>query len=183
MSWGIVVSSAIFGTWFLLSIPYQFNKGLGKKLQELNHFSLLPGWTFFAPSPGTSDYRLVYRDVDQSGVRSEWKEIKWCQPRCALDAIWHPHRYRQKVMVDLISAFAKMLKHMKEQGVDIENNPQLWMISTPYLTFLHIAMLMPLESHTRSRQFAILEQKRWAPQEQPALVLCSSAHDVEARQP
>jgi hypothetical protein len=166
--------------WFLLSILYQFNSGFGKKLRQLNHFSILPGWTFFAPTPGTSDYRFVYRDVDATGNRSDWKEIDWCRSRSALDAVWHPHRYRQKMIVDFINAFGATLRGMQEQGTNIDENPQLWMISTPYMNLLHIAMLMPLETHTRSRQFAILEQNRWAPAQAPTLVVCSSAHDVEA---
>jgi hypothetical protein len=180
MTLGTILVLVVFSIWFVLTIPYQFNKGFGKRLQRLNSFYILPGWTFFAPTPGTSDYRFVYRDVDANGKRNDWKEIDWCRSRSALDAVWHPHRFRQKMIVDLINTFGVTLRGMKEQGTDIDENPQIWMMSTPYMNLLHIVMLMPLETQTRSRQFAIIEQKRWAPAQPPTLVVCSSAHDVEA---
>ena len=53
---------AILGEWLLVSIPHQLGNRYGAWVKRINLFALIPGWTFFAPTPGTSDYRFVFRD-------------------------------------------------------------------------------------------------------------------------
>jgi hypothetical protein len=142
----------------------------------MNVFGLIPGWTFFAPTPGTTDYRFVFRDVLPDGY-SDWREVQWCRPRRLLDAVWHPQRHRAKLIVDSISALMATVREMKRLELDMETG---WMISVPYMALLNVAVSMPRASpDATARQFAIIEQKPTEPLANPRVLVCSPSHDFQ----
>lgn len=175
---GLAVSIAL-AFWFLISIPHQFTGRVGKTVRRHNPFGLIPGWTFFAPTPGTSDYRFVFRDVLPEGP-SEWNEVEWCRPRSLLDALWHPRRHRTKLVVDCVSAFLLTVQEMRRLGhPEQPGGTPPWIVSVPYLALLNVVVSMPrVSAGIRARQFAIVEQQPSRPSETPRLIVCSAPHEV-----
>ena len=185
MRLGDVAALGFFSIWLALSIPHQFDSGLGRWVRRLNFGGLVPIWTFFAPKPGTSDYHIIIRD-GSSGCPGEWVELEWCHQRRILDAIWHPDRQRTKVIVDCINGIAMQLKEMRatrsmrSEAVTegILSAPYL-AISAPYLVLLNVVMSAPLQcANATARQFAILEVKPGQVSDRPKVILCSPAHDL-----
>jgi hypothetical protein len=183
----VFLSSLGWSGWFLISIPNQFTNRYGEWVQRRNAYGFIPGWTFFAPTPGTLDYRLVYRDVLDDGTMSVWEEVDWCRPRMWMDAVWHPRRYETKLVVDSINGLALVFAAMKKEGVDVQKDQQGLLLSTPYVILLNVVMRIPRQnSRSKARQMALFQQER-ASIEGPQrgfesacrLMLCSAAHELE----
>lgn len=169
---------AILAIWFLVSVLHQFDNEVGRRVKKANILGVIPGWTFFAPIPGTSDYRFVFRDVLPTGC-TEWQEVQWCSRRRLLDAIWHPERHHTKLVVDCVSALVRTVAEMRKLGINQEGKTPAWIVSVPYLALLNIAVSTPrISSNAKARQFAIIEQKLGAPSESYQLIVCSSAHQM-----
>src|ERR1700733_1342098 len=132
----------LLGSWFLITIPHQFTNRLGKRVKQLNTLGIIPGWTFFAPTPGTTDYRFVYRDI-HGQERTDWMEVEWCKERRLVDAVWHPERHRTKLIVDCVSGFVLTVEEMRKLGVSFKEPVPPWIISVPYLALLNVAVRMP----------------------------------------
>lgn len=172
--------------WFLISIPNQLTNRYGAWVQKINTYGFIPGWTFFAPTPGTLDYRLIYRDVLEDGTTGAWEEVDWCRPRLLLDAVWHPRRYKTKLIIDAINGLALVLAAMKKEGIDVEQEQQGLILSTPYVILLNIVMGIPRQSPgSTARQMAIfqhdpssLQGTRGGSERIGSLMLCSAAHKL-----
>jgi hypothetical protein len=173
------IALTLFAAWYVLSIINQFTNRYGKWVrQRLNTFGVIPGWTFFAPTPGTSDYHFVVRDL-VCNTYSDWVEIEWCTPRRFREAIWHPSRHRAKLVVDCVNALMLTIKEMKAVGLNVEEEPQRWMVSLPYLALLNIVVSVPpTVPGVTARQFAIIEQKGGEPLANPKLLVCSPPHEL-----
>ena len=170
--------AAVFLLWFLISIPHQFTNRIGEPIKRINTLAIIPGWTFFAPNPGKTDYRFVYRDIVPDG-RTAWAEVDWCGKRRLLDAVWHPRRHRTKVLVDCVSGLVRTVDELRKRGVPADERMPGWMISVPYLALLNIVVQMPrLSEAARSRQFAIVEQDPTDPSAPGRMVVCSAEHDL-----
>jgi len=171
--------SAVMGVWFVLSVLHQLTNRHGDRIKRMNLIALIPAWTFFAPTPGTTDYRLVVRDQRADGF-TDWTEIEWCSRRRLVDALWHPARHRTKLIVDCVTAFIRTVQEMGKLGMDVEHDPQSWMISVPYMALLNVAQLSATAAPgVTARQFAVIEVSPGAPAAPPRLVVCSSPHDLE----
>lgn len=177
--WDAIGACVLFGMWFLVSIPNQFSGERFDWIKRRNGYLLIPGWTFFAPNPGVSNYRYVFRDVYRDGTMSEWAEIDWCVSRRPVHAIWHPGRHRTKLIVDCINGLIITIKDLERKGIDFKENPQTYLLSTPYLALLNIAMqVQPTQAGAVSRQFAIVEQFPASVSLGPQLIVCSPPHDL-----
>jgi hypothetical protein len=178
---------AFLTVWFLLTVANQLTNRHGDWVRKINSFGFIPGWTFFAPTPGILDYRLVYRDILADGTLGIWQEVDWCQPRRWLDALWYPKRYATKLVVDSINGLAGVLSAMAKEGIDVHQQPQGMILSTPYIVLLNIVMGLPRQSpDSVARQMALFQQDALACKNQPdssesigTLMLCSSAHKLE----
>jgi len=180
LGYGGLCVLAFLTLWFLISIPHQFTNGFGRRIKKLNIFGLIPGWTFFAPNPGISDYRFVFRDIFSEG-HSEWKEVEWCRCRRLVDALWHPQRHRTKLIVDCVSAFVLTVQEMRKLGLatETEGDTPAWIVAVPYMALLNVTVSMPRASaDVRARQFAIIEQKPSEPSGKPRLIVCSAPHEL-----
>jgi hypothetical protein len=183
---GLLILALLTG-WFLISILNQLTNRYGAWVNKINVYGFIPGWTFFAPTPGTLDYRFVYRDVFADGTTSVWEEVDWCRPRLWLDAVWYPRRYATKLVVDSINGLAKVVAAMEKEGIDVEREPQGLILSTPYIILLNIVMGIPRQSpSSTARQMALFQQDPLALRNMPGgfervgkLMLCSSAHSLE----
>ena len=88
---------AILAVFTVLSIVHQI-RPLQRHLQKFDRFGLLPNYSFFAPRPLTSDYRLVYKIATDDDA--EWVEIPICAEAGALRLLWNPGKYVNKAFVD-----------------------------------------------------------------------------------
>jgi hypothetical protein len=176
--WGDVPFILILGVWYVVSILHQLPGTYFTWVKNRNVFLLIPGWTFFAPNPGVSNYRYVFRDSYPDGTQGEWEEINWCEHRRFTHAFWNPGRLRTKLIVDCINGLTIMVKDLDKRGVDFREHPQTYMVSTPYLALLHIATQMPSSRENPSgRQFAIIEQSSYSSTDAPRLIVCSPMHE------
>lgn len=73
------------------------------RLQRKDTFSLLPNWRFFAPTPATYDYHILYRTCDQEGKTSSWKAVDLIAGRRFRQIVWFPTRRQEKAVFDLTS--------------------------------------------------------------------------------
>ena len=182
---GLCILGLLSG-WFLISIPNQLTNRYGRWVNRINPYGFIPKWTFFAPVPGTFNFRLLYRDVLADGSIMQWEEIEWCRKRSWLDAVWHPRRLASKLLIDSISGIYEVVALMAGQGIDIERNPQGLILSTPYVLLLNLVMGMPKQSpSSTARQMAIFQQDPLVARNTPVvaarigqLILCSTAHGL-----
>jgi hypothetical protein len=64
--------------------------------------SLIPRWTFFAPNPVVTDYRLCYRTAAADGAASDWEEIDLIGGRTIVSALWNPQKRTIKAISDMV---------------------------------------------------------------------------------
>jgi len=173
-----VCLTCLFSSWFVVSVVHQLSTRAGKAVRRHNTFGLIPGWTFFAPNPGTIDYRFVYRDGTDEAF-SAWREIEWCRPRVWAHAFWHPDRHRTKLVLDYINALVITVKEIDQMGLPEEDAQLSLLVSVPYLALLNIVMTMPRVDGGTFRQFALIEQRPSQSSDSPRVILCSRPHPFE----
>jgi hypothetical protein len=95
---------AILVIWFCASVVGQFaTTRLGMVLARC---PFVPRWSFFAPTPGTLDVRLYYRDKFPDGSLTIWTTVNVSRRgRCA--CVWNPHRRLRKALFDLSQAISR----------------------------------------------------------------------------
>jgi hypothetical protein len=71
-----------------------------RKLSRYDRLGLLPNWSFFAPIPGTTDLRLVYRDRAAGSELTEWKEVDYLNTRVLGCILWNPNKHLAKCLTD-----------------------------------------------------------------------------------
>jgi hypothetical protein len=165
--------SVAFVIWFALSILNQFGF---KRFQELSaRFDkclFIPKWTFFAPHPGCSDYRIIYRTFDCEEQKGGWSEICLIRERRWRDAFWNPDKRMGKGVFDLAQTCFIVRRFSTDATV--------LMTSVAY-----IMLARYVESHTRGcahslRQFAIVETHGIYSSKAPNVLLESGVHRVVA---
>src|ERR1700733_2744664 len=144
----VVALEFLFGLWFCATVLKQFSATLLSRIVR-NDFGLIPSWTFFAPNPGRSDVRLVYRDRSIKGVPTEWLES--CQKpfRSRLRFVWNPEKFKEKALVDLALLLSRTVKVCGDQ-------PEMAMLMWPFLVLLDKSLSEPRSAGNADRQFAIL---------------------------
>lgn len=86
----------------------QFRGTFSNHIRSYDIFSLIPSWSFFAPNPGTVDYNIVCK------IKTLDNEVKFkyietiVQRNNLLYSIWNPHKRKQKAIVDVVQAFARL---------------------------------------------------------------------------
>jgi hypothetical protein len=109
----------------------------------------LPLWTFFAPNPGTADIRLLYRDRQDNSSNGEWIECCRRPHVSAWRFLWNPHKLEEKAVIDLALLLLRAEMSFKA-------DPDVLMITWPYLVLLSRTISEPTRSRRGERQFSIL---------------------------
>jgi hypothetical protein len=113
--------------------------------------ALLPSWTFFAPNPGVTDTRLLWRDLLPDATASAWHEV--LPPRSSLlRAVWNPQKRQAKLITDAGGIVARM-------GSEDPDNMGV-LVSMPYLLILHRVCSEPASPMTLARQFLVVQTDR-----------------------
>lgn len=171
------VTAIVFGLWFTLSIPGQFESRLARRIRRKDIFGLIPTWTFFAPNPGTSDYHLIYRDFENE-VLGAWKEIPFVFGRTWYNWLWNPLKRRSKVLSDCVSSIGRSIRDSDQDQAKIAAGLPL---TVPYMLLLNSVIQKDDANIARSfdllRQFAIVERRPRQGKDIEVMV-CSPFHTV-----
>ena len=157
---------------FLASVIHQFRFSWWQRISNLDRLILLPRWTFFAPNPGRHAFHLVYRDftLDQPGG---WKELVVSDDDLSWRWFWHPARYPSKGLNDLFNFLFQSVQSYPE-------DPQLVMLSTPYISLLKLVMTQPgISSECSQRQFAVVATRGFQEDRILEIRYISGVHRVE----
>jgi len=166
-----VIIGTVLVVWLLLSILNQFSFPFFKNaVAQYDRWLLLPKWTFFAPNPGCTDYRLLYRDFNDREQPSQWREVPMVRKRAWADAIWNPDKRLSKGLFDL----AQSLMIIRQDY----DNPAVLMTSIPYVALAHYVEWLPRDQPVKSRQFMIVQTHGIFASSGPDVLMHSGVHDV-----
>jgi hypothetical protein len=122
-----------------------------KPLQTLKYNDLaafIPAWTFFAPNPGTTDTRILWREMLFGGSISPWHEV--LPPNNGpLRPVWNPTKRQRKLITD-VGPMVLCLAHTNPKS-------EYTLISLPYLIILHRVMSLPASPIVCARQFLVVQ--------------------------
>lgn len=160
---------SVFAVWFILSVINQFGFRWFDHMLEIDYFSLIPYWTFFAPNPGQTDYHLVYRDRLPDGSTTSWREVVLTEPRGLISFIWNPKKRSKKVLSDVAMSIARIVR-------TDPRTEQFVIVSFQYLLILnYLTKSLPAPAGVE-RQFAIVETAGFFREGPPSVVLRSDFH-------
>lgn len=163
------VPYVILGIWLGLSVLNQFRRGQWiKPIKRFDRVGILPVWTFFAPNPARSDYRLLYRDMGTEGTLSAWKEIR-VRNHSVLRSVWHPERRIQK---GLNVSVASLLRRTTATGTFEKRR----LLEIPYLLILNFVEKQPRDFRALKRQFIIAQTDGVGSDGDPRILFLSAFH-------
>jgi hypothetical protein len=158
----------VLSAWWALSAVFQLSDRMQLWLGRYDMFGLLPCWSFFAPNPGTTDYRLVYRDLNAEGDASAWLEAPLLSGS-SFRFIWHPEKHRAKALTDLIQI---LFRTSAELDDEIGKLALTW----PYIAILAHVTSLPKRDRSLRRQFAVVSTTGHAAPRKLSLLFVSSVH-------
>lgn len=136
-----------------------------RAVRVLFRLGLVPQWSFFAPTPGTQNLYLLYRDLYANGDVTAWRAIHGMdKDRGLFTFAWNPRRRLRKALLDLILAL--------ELGRQ-EIQPELFKLSTPYLLILNHLSGVPRVPGAVATEFLVMASN---PNEPPHVAFQSDRH-------
>lgn len=133
---------ALFAAWAAITVLNQFSPGYYRRrprlkgarlirwVKNLDHFSMVPIWTFFAPTPGTRDHDVMYRDQLVDGTLTPWHSI--CDNSTGWECVlWNPRKRLKKAILDMAhSLLRNAYRITRSKG---KRNPKFMLVSLPYI--------------------------------------------------
>jgi hypothetical protein len=155
--------------WLAISVLMQVRIPRIQMLRRFDILSVVPQFNFFAPTPGTKDYHLLYRIQTEVGEFGAWREVTLDPQRRWSNIIWNPERRERKALFDLVTTLAQESQHCGEKAIQV---------SVPYLVFLnHVSRLLPNAMWLRV-QFMVMISHGTLTSEQPRTLFISQVHKV-----
>lgn len=154
-TWTVV---GIFGVWAVLSVLNQFprvRKDAGffsSRIKSRDYLSLIPLWTFFAPTPGTHDHEVLFRDRLVDGRTTAWRQVSAIEVPW-LCGLWNPGKRTKKAHLDLtvfLAQHAILAMNSKEEGA-----AKSVFVSLPYIGIATRVGSAPRGPLTAQRQFMV----------------------------
>lgn len=168
----VAATVALLGSWFGLTCISALPGGRRLWGRSLLIPKLVPTWSFFAPVPGTHDFRLLYRDELAGGTVTPWREVNPYSERRATAALWNPGQRRKKALFDLAQELTGV-------GSSWRSDPQLVKLSVPYLALLTFVSSLERSALSRRRQFVVALTSR---RDEPQVIFVSGMHDLELQE-
>jgi len=168
--------AVILGAWFTLSIVVHLHSETRARLPFLETWGVLPHWNFFAPRPGVHDTHLLFRDIDRNGEPMQLGYVPMIGPRRWYHFLWHPDKFRSKVVADIAAAIQVNCRLTQESDGD----SRLVMLTQPYVLALHLAMRMPHPPAACARQFILARNRTFDEEVEQHLVYISEYHPFAA---
>ena len=110
--------------------------------------AMIPSWTFFAPNPGRTDTRLLWRELRVDGSSSLWHEV--LPPTGGmLRSVWNPNKRQSKLITDVGPMVLRQVRRNPESSMAL--------ISVPYLVILHRISAEPVTAVCVARQFLVVQ--------------------------
>lgn len=165
--------AGVLGIHLLITAAAQIAQGrLVRPLRRHDMLGLVPTWTFFAPSPGRTDYHVLVRDETVTGQFSPWREVK-PDDTSLMRALWNPGKRLRKGLCDHISS---LLRSLPEQGGDAS-----YVVFHPsYLALLWWISHLPRDPAAVKRQFAVAVTSGFAHQRtEPSPLFVSYLHALD----
>lgn len=145
----LLTISAVLLAWFALSVVNQFNKALLENFGIKDPFALIPNWTFFAPEPGVTDFRLLVQFKKEDHLLGA-QEIEIYRSSF-LRPLFNPHKLIQKATFDVSQA---QLVAISKFGIE---NPGLMLLPS-YISLLEQSLSAPCRNFEPSHlRFIIAE--------------------------
>jgi hypothetical protein len=128
---------------------------------------VLPTWNFFAPTPGTSTFHLLYRDLAPDGRAGNWREVPLYPPRAWYRAVWNPQKTRSKAALDVAQELSQHLVAAREVSPALQ-------LSMPYLTLLAYVSAQQRAVAAKATQFLLLQNTHT----ESHMILLSGVHNL-----
>lgn len=143
----LILVIAALAVWFVSTLIAQFwTVPWVARLKSYDLGEVVPGWSFFAPNPGTSDAELLYRDQLVDDQLGPWTAVRFQRPSLRR-AVWNPEKRRRKALFDLSASL------LMDAGAARERNEVL--VSFPYLALLSYVSSFPSGPLSKQRQFIL----------------------------
>lgn len=148
MSLWTAAAALWFGGMLLVTAAVQTGRWkLRMWLRARDPWGYVPWWGFFAPTPGVTDVRLLWREQLVDGGLGPWHEA--LGPSSGIGrAVWNPSKRTRKGLLDCGQGLAAERK---------AGNGALAMMSLRYLLIAHYVMSLPASPLGSARQFAFVE--------------------------
>lgn len=165
----------ILSTFTVLSIMFQLRSRINlKKVWRLDKFGVIPNYSFFAPLPLTSDYRIIYRVTSQEKGHDSFKEVCIYQFKHWYQFIFNPFKYYNKGLIDLCVGLVKEYNNLEQ---DSKNFIQ---ISSNYISILNVVIdNLKLYENTNEVEFGIVVTKDKRETRESSIVFRSFKHKIE----
>lgn len=137
--------------WLLSTVAAQVPSRISALIGRADVFHLVPRWTFFAPTPGSVDYHLIYRTRNGAAEPTGWRVVRLVDRPSPVPWLWHPDKRHRKVMNDAVQG----LQQLRHGGFPTADELQF---SIPYLMMLTAAMTdAPSGLDDAELQFGVVE--------------------------
>jgi hypothetical protein len=160
---------AALTVWLLFTLIGQFRIDKIQRMRRLDLLHLIPQYNFFAPTPGTKDFHLLYRDQLDNETFTDWAEVVDIGPRRWWHAIWNPKRRIKKATFDLTTTLAKELQ---------QYGPILVKISIPYLLTLSFVSQLSHYKSAIATQFLLMVSDGSVSLKEPVMLFLSDLHNL-----
>lgn len=134
---------------------------------------IVPIWTFFAPHPGNTDVYLLYRDRDEEGHTTHWRDIE-LERRQSIFSFWNPRRRIGKAVVDLAPDLTANVDYTPRNPVSKRK-----VLEFPYILLLNYVCHQPLDFRAEMRQFAVARTRGFGTEDDPEIVFLSAFHRLK----
>lgn len=161
-----------FGLWFIITALCQLPISLSRRIQEVDILNIIPRWNFFAPTPGTYDVHVLFRDRLPDGSLSRWREVPRSIPPRFINPLWNPGRRHNKAVFDAT-------RHLADQASHYRETPELVQLSLPYIVILNFVSSLPRPYQACQTQFLLMRSFDRASFNEPSLIFLSSLHSLE----
>jgi hypothetical protein len=176
----------LFAGWFVVSAANQRTdtRRWISRITNVDVCALVPIWTFFAPNPGDSDTHLLFRDRDDDGRITCWREVPLAGRRSIVD-LWNPARRIHKAIVDVAFDLSRPDDADPGDAPDDGGGTRVLnkrrVISFPYLLILNFVSELPGDFGAEQRQFAIARTPGLGGRDQPHVTMVSAFHRLGER--
>jgi len=147
-------------------------------IKKYDFLRIVPVWTFFAPTPLSHDFHLMYRDI-LTDKKQKWIQIKMIKSKSLFTFIWHPERRLKKKLIAISNLIGLEIKKYKDIHGEIPSAKDLES-TFPYKMCLDIIMNEPiLKSGKNFRQFMIAKTKGTHIPSKPEIFFVSVFHQIQ----
>lgn len=165
----VAILSFFLSIWLVLIAITQIPSKLSSYIHDIDYFSLIPSWTFFAPEPGVTDYHLLTRIKLKSGDITPLVVESITNNKIITNAIWNPKKRKHKVLTDVVQTFARLSFEF----------PKNLSLTTPYLLILnYISQIYKIQYKGEQIQFVIAETKGFQLKKEPKIIFMSEFHEL-----